>query len=181
MAGSKAQILSGSSMVLSKRSRLSNHCHLVNELTFIEHLLGSWPIIGTGATVVKIQCHPALLELPVWWRYLEVKHLYRELFNEDRGQCCGSEFITLRGVYGSKAAVTEAFLEEGTFKLGFEEWAGLNQVESGKKILWCYGTGRSPHTGGTGRRLVCPKCRGCGVSMVMNWASKATWEDFHLP
>jgi len=29
--------------------------------------------------------------------------------------------LSLRGVYGSKAAVTEAFLEEGTFKLGFEE------------------------------------------------------------
>ena len=40
-------------------------------------------------------------------------------------------------------------------------------MESGKKILWCYAVGRSPHAGGTGRRLVCLKCRGCAVSVVM--------------
>ena len=68
---------------------------------------------------------------------------------------------------GAKAQSTEGFLEEGTFKLGFEAWARLNQVESGKKILWCHGIGRSPHAGGTGSRLVCLKCRGCGVSVVM--------------
>lgn len=35
-------------------------------------------------------------------------------------------------------------------------------MESGKKILWRYGIGRSPHTGGTGSRLVCLKGRGWG-------------------
>lgn len=39
-------------------------------------------------------------------------------------------------------------------------------MESGEKLPWGYGVGRSPHIGGTGRRLVSLEHRGCGDECV---------------